>query len=220
MKKEKKMPWWSKLILWILLFIFLWFVLFNLFSPPVSDEERNVRGALNGPDKPIEKSFSTIIVPIKIQIISEDSGIYGSKRDEENIISLIGKANKIWEQGGIHFQIEEIVVTETSSAAIPNALRGNYIELTSHENFGGNVINVFLSKNLEGINGLAVASIRSTFVADRTTVNDFRATAHEFGHILGLGHVEPVNRLMAQGQNGELLTTEEILFARRIAEKF
>jgi len=163
--------------------------------------------------------FSTIIVPIKIHIISEDSGVYGGGRDEENVISLIDEANRIWGQGGIHFQIEEIIVTETSSTAIPNALRENYIELTSHENFDENVINVFLSKNLEGINGLAVPSIRSTFVADYTTVNDFRATAHEFGHILGLGHVEPVNRLLARGRNGELLTAEEILFARGNAER-
>ena len=164
--------------------------------------------------------FSTIIVPIKVHIISENSGAYSSERDEENIISLIGEANRIWEQGGIHFQIEEIIVTKTSPKAITNALRGNYVELTSHENFDKNVINVFLSKNLEGINGLAASSIRSTFVADYTTVNDFRVTAHEFGHILGLGHVSPSNRLLARGMNGELLTTQEILFARGNAERF
>ena len=164
--------------------------------------------------------LSTIIVPIKIHIISEDSGIYSSERDEENIISLISEANRIWEQGGIHFQIEEIVITKTNPIVISNALRGNYIELTSHENFDENVINVFLSKNLEGINGLAALRIDSTFVADRTTVNDFRATAHEFGHILGLGHVGPANRLLARGRNGELLTAEEILVARGDAKGF
>jgi len=166
------------------------------------------------------KDFSTIIVPVKVHIISEDFRIYSSERDEENIISLIGEANRIWEQGGIHFQIEGIVTTKTSAVAISNALEGNYFELTSHENFDENVINVFLSKNLEGINGLAVSSIKSTFVADYTTVNDFRATAHEFGHILGLNHVGPTNRLMARGRNGELLTAEEILVARGNAEEF
>ena len=54
-------------------------------------------------------------------------------------------------------------------------------------------------------------------MADYTTVNDFRTTAHELGHILGLNHVEPINRLMARGKNGEILLSEEVFIARNNA---
>jgi len=47
-------------------------------------------------------------------------------------------------------------------------------------------------------------------VADITTVFDYRATSHEIGHVLGLKHVVPINRLMARGVNGFDLTDEEI----------
>jgi len=73
---------------------------------------------------------------------------------------------------------------------------------------------------LNGINGLALVNINSVLVADFTTVNDFRTTAHELGHILGLGHVNPENRLMARGKNGELLIEEEILITRENAVRF
>jgi len=196
----------KKLLIFFLIVVFLGLLINFLPEKQISDSIHN------------SMDFSTIIVPIKVHIVSENSGIYSSERSEENILYLINEVNRIWGQGGIHFQIEEISITTTSSTAISNVLKGDYSELASHPNFSEDKINVFLTKNLEGINGLAVSSIKSTFVADYTTVNDFRATAHEFGHILGLMHVGPSNRLMARGKNGELLTTEKILTARNNAK--
>lgn len=160
-----------------------------------------------------------IIIPVKAHIIADRFGVYTSSRSEENIISLLEKANQIWAQANIYFQLEEIVITNVSFEAIPNAINGNYHELIKHENFDGEKINLFLTQSLNNINGLALAKINSVLVADFTTVNDFRTTAHEFGHLLGLNHVAPSNRLMARGKNGEILTKEEVLIARENAER-
>ena len=158
-----------------------------------------------------------IIIPVKAHIIKEDSGSYTSSRSEENIISLLEEANRIWAQAGIYFQFEEIVMTNVSSGFIPNVINGDNFEILTHKNFAVDKINLFLVQNLNGINGLALANINSVFVSDYTTVNDFRTTAHEIGHILGLNHVIPQNRLLARGKNGELLSTKEILIARNNA---
>ncbi len=160
-----------------------------------------------------------IIIPVKAHIIKDTSEAYTSSRSEENVISLLEKANQIWVKADIYFQLEEIVVTNVSFEAIPNAINGNYLELTGHENFAGDKINFFLVQSLNNINGLSLTSINSVLVADYTTVNDFRTTAHELGHILDLRHVSPSNRLMARGRNGELLSPEEVLIARKSAER-
>ena len=158
-----------------------------------------------------------IIIPVKAHIIVDSSGVYTSSRNEENIISLLEKANLIWNQANIYFQLEEIVVTNVDFGAISNAINGNNFEISTNKNFADDKVNLFLAQNLNNINGLALGNINSVFVSDYTTVNDFRTTAHELGHILGLNHVIPQNRLLARGKNGEILLSEEIFIARRNA---
>ena len=78
---------------------------------------------------------------------------------------------------------------------------------------------MFFVQSLNGINGLALTRINTAFVSDFTTVNDFRTTAHELGHILGLRHVAPEGSLMARGRNGEFLSKDEIEIARGNSER-
>ena len=158
-----------------------------------------------------------IIIPVRVHIIADDSGVYTSSRNEENIIFLLEKANRIWNQANIYFQLEEIVITNVDFRTISNVINGNGFEISTNKNFADDKINLFLAQNLNNINGLAFGNINSVFVSDYTTVNDFRTTAHELGHILGLNHVIPQNRLLARGKNGEILVGEEIFIARRNA---
>jgi len=141
------------------------------------------------------------IIPVKAHLIVDDSNQYSSIRSSENIIELFEDVNRIWDRGDIFFQLEEIVVTRVSWYAIPQAINGDYVELRDHENFDNEKINLFLVQSLNNLNGLAIYRINSALVADFTTVNDFRTTAHEFGHLLELKHVEPSTSLMARGKN-------------------
>ena len=159
----------------------------------------------------------TIIVPIKVHVVRDTSHQYTSYRDRDNVIKTIGKANEIWSQAGIYFQIEEMVTTDLQFEDIPNAINSEYSGLIRNKNFDNSKINIFFTQSLNNINGLALMGINSALIADYTTVNDYRATSHEFGHLLGLRHVEPSDRLMARGKNGEILDDWEIKIARENA---
>ena len=165
-------------------------------------------------------SSEMIIIPVKVHFIRDDSGYYTSFRSQENVFALFNEVNRIWSKANIYFSVEEIAITEVSFNAIPNTINGDSKELYQHKNFDKEKINVFFVQSLNGINGLALADINSILVSDFTTVNDFRATAHELGHLLGLGHVAPENRLLARGKNGEFFTEDEIIIARQSAIKF
>lgn len=194
----------KKTLIFILLIILL--IGINLIS-----NKQTTGNSING-------EYSSIIIPIKAHIIVDDSGQYTSSRDEENILKTFEKSNHIWKSSGIYFQIEDIVITKVSFDSIPNSINQNYAELYEHDNYDRDKINVFFVQSLNGLNGLALTRINTAFVADFTTVNDFRTTAHEIGHILGLKHVAPGSRLMARGRNGEFLSKDEIEMARKNSE--
>ena len=162
-----------------------------------------------------------IVVPIKIHLVKDPSGLYTSRRDDKNVSKLLADANRIWAQANVSFRVDEIVQTALGSSAIPNALGGNFEELRQHENLDRERVNVFLARRLlhpqGSMNGIALRALDSMLVADDTTVNDFRTTAHELGHLLGLVHVEPPDRLMARGKNGEALSEAEVLIGRENA---
>jgi len=158
-------------------------------------------------------SFEAIVLPVKAHLITEPSEYYTSRRDEENVLKLFQEVNRIWDQGGVSFRVEGVEAAQVSERAIPAAINGNSTEL--QERNGKGMIHVFFTQSLNGINGIALNEIDSILVADDTTVNDFRATAHELGHLLGLGHVPQEERLMARGKNGEFLAVQEILLARK-----
>jgi hypothetical protein len=167
----------------------------------------------------IKEEHDEVIIPVKVHRVVEEYGAYTSSRNEENVILLLEEANRIWKQGGVYFQIEGYVETNFSFEAIPNAINGKHEELSGVENYDEKKINLFLVQSLNGINGLALRKANSAMVSDFTSVNDYRTTAHEFGHLLGLGHVDSEDRLMARGRNGELLSSEEILIVREEAKE-
>lgn len=172
--------------------------------------------------KPVETLLSAEEVEVSLSVfVVRNSGELGSERSLADVERLISNAAVIWGQADINLDVKnvsEIVLTDTDMQALINNSR-NIPQVIDEYNEGG--INVFLVSSLQGINGLAFSSVRSVFVADYTTVIDFRTLAHEIGHVLGLGHESgDKGRLMYRGANGFDLTLSEATTARENALKF
>jgi len=159
-------------------------------------------------------------LPLTIFIII-GSESYGSVRSEENALYLVENASRIWNQAGITLTIKNIYTISKSDGEMKIFSDTPVAFIQNLNEFDEATINVFLVGNLGGINGIAFGGLGSVAVADYTTVYDFRALAHEIGHVLGLHHVpESQGQLMYQGANGFKLSLKEIERARLRAQRF
>ena len=171
-------------------------------------------GIPNNPTVQTEQ-YDNINIPIFLHPI-RDSGELTSTRSNENILSLFSKTQNIWDQANIVFDVnlKEITLNENQ---INNILSDNYYPF--YNSIENNGIHVFFINNLKGANGVAI-SPSIALVADITTVNDFRATAHEIGHLLGIKHSQDINNLLFQGANGIILSREDVYISRYHSSRF
>lgn len=154
-----------------------------------------------------------IFLPVDVYIIKYDSDSLSSIRDEENLRYLFSDVNKIWGQANISVKIIGISALNLEDESLYLSIEKLHSYLINSENYDTSRINAYFVQTLHGSNGIALPG-NVFMVADRTSVYDFRASSHEIGHILGLQHVGPINRLLARGVNGFELTDEEIRVAR------
>ena len=157
-----------------------------------------------------------IFVPVKVHLVKVEDDSLSTVRDEENIIQLFGEVNRIWEDSNIYFSVEEVVHEEISKDVYLNSQR-NLQFISEYTKTDEKYIDAYFMRSIGGPNGVAFPELNYIFVSDITTVNDFRATSHEFGHILDLVHVPNSNFLMARGRNGEFISDFEIGKARNAA---
>ena len=152
----------------------------------------------------------TLTLPLTIFIIT-GSKPYGSIRSEENALRIVENASRIWDQAGITLTIKNIYTISKSDEEIKVFSDTPAEFIQNIDEFDEATINVFFVGNLGGINGIAFGGLGSVAVADYTTVYDFRALAHEVGHMLGLNHVDGSRgQLMYRGANGFELSLVEI----------
>ncbi len=176
--------------------------------------------SVNQPEVVSRVDAQTLTVPLTIFIITGDKA-YGSVRSEENVLRLVENASRIWDQAGIALRIKNIHTILKSNEEIDVFFNAPTAFVQNIDAFDAAAINVFLMGNLGGINGIAFIGLGSVAVSDYTTVYDFRALAHEIGHMLGLQHVSiSKGQLMYRGANGFELSLEEIEHARLNAQRF
>jgi len=161
-----------------------------------------------------------IILPLRVFVFSNDESL-GSLRSREDVERLVLNAGVVWDQADIKLGIENLFFLEASDPEIETFLRNPGAFIVSLPDYNSGIISVFLARSLGGLNGIAFGGLRAIAVADFTTVYDFRAFAHEIGHVLHLNHT-PLDRgrLMFRGANGVSLTPGEIIQARRTALNF
>ncbi len=162
------------------------------------------------------KNLETIEIPIALHIVDDGTVQYTSTRDTNNIQDLIDKANQLWEQANIQFTIEKIDVVTIENKDFSKVFSGEVAGVTQRDDFVEGRINGYFA-NYINANGVAFPPQGLFVIADVTTVNDFRTTAHELGHLLGLHHTTARTDLMFKGSNGEFLSEDEITTARRNA---
>jgi len=169
--------------------------------------------------EPVETLLAAekVEVALNVFIVRNDETL-GSLRTRADVDRLISNASEIWQQADIDLEIESTVEVVLSDEKIQALLDFPRVNTYVIDDYGKKGIKVFLISSLQGINGVAFESARSVFVADFTTVIDFRVLSHEVGHILGLEHVSgDKGRLMYRGSNGFTLTLSEVIEARERA---
>jgi hypothetical protein len=157
----------------------------------------------------------TIVLPVKLHLLRDAENMQTTLRNQENVRNIFVQVNRIWEPAKIYFKVKQIVYDDIQADAVFDSINADRTILPAVTSFDNRVINIYFAKTI-GANGIAISPY--ALIADITSVNDFRATSHELGHLLGLGH-DGINRtrLMYQGVNGETLTETEIAIAQENA---
>ena len=164
-----------------------------------------------------------VSLPISVYILDDQRGILSSPSSNERMIVIFEKANEVWAQAGIKFEIKYIGRIVVPSGIIRELANGNHDPFLNGRNLDFQVpspslFNAYYAKSIGFLNGMTIGS-DLILVTDSRDVQTDRVTAHEFGHLLGLGHVhDDDGRLMYPGTQGTVLTVEEIKTARDSAQ--
>jgi len=195
------------------IYLFIIFVFLAAFFGVFITNYNNSSKVADFNDETFEEIMAINIVAHRVSL-----GQLKSARTHADIDRVMKSAEEIWKQAGILFNYE-IVDTEFDESTEAAIYGEDYEKVYLEDYYREDTINVFFVNALPA-NGIAIYP-SAAFVNDRTSVNDFRATAHEIGHLLGLEHtLASQTRLLYRGVNGTLLIPAEIDLARSQTESF
>ncbi|MFQ5531205.1 MAG: matrixin family metalloprotease, partial [Candidatus Nanoarchaeia archaeon] len=159
-----------------------------------------------------------ITVPVSVHLVDDRTQQFTTSRNLEDINRIFNEVNRIWSQGQIYFVVSSVDKIVVENSDFNSVLTGNIEILTKNKNFDDGIINSYFARYINA-NGVSFPAQGFFLVGDITSVNDFRTTSHELGHLLGLRHVQGRENLMFQGANGEILRDWEVEEARRNAKR-
>ena len=163
----------------------------------------------------LEQEKSVFHIPVVAHLVKK-SAEASTSREQAGLEELFARTQTIWSQANVALDIsfEEVVLNDSLINAVAT---GNFKLLYALVPDNDPRLHVFYVSDILGPNGIALAP-QIALIADKTSVDDFRATAHEIGHLLGLEHTtDSPSRLMFPGANGRTLTRDEVLIAREHA---
>jgi hypothetical protein len=172
-----------------------------------------------------------VVIPLRVHILTAaELPEVDCHLTDADITRILAKANRIWENAGIHWGLETVVRE-------PAAEQGKFrLARAMTDPRDPRPYRILLPENSRTFDGLHVYYLHSfpvngVWLADEGAIVQEtarlrpveggidepvpRVTAHELGHALGLKHRQDRTNLLASGTTGTSLNTQEIETARR-----
>ena len=161
----------------------------------------------------------TITVRVNLWAVHEEGGQPGVSSDQ--MIDMASRINTIWAQAGITFEFQ-VASTTASSTSLDDLALGEFDPFVQDLASGSIVADLsttsgFFVPNVGLVDGATPTNSRVFFVRNETSNPMADVVAHELGHIFDLVHVDDPTQLMESGNNGVILSANEIATARRAA---
>ena len=174
-----------------------------------------------------------VVIPLRVHILSSgDLPDVDCALTDADIKRVVGKANGIWHQAGVHWGLESLVREpaarqerfKVAMEADPADKLGVFRLLIPEDSRSGEGMNVYYIHKFS-VNGVYLGN-RVAFVQETAKLRPVpggideplpRVTAHELGHSLGLPHRQALTNLLASGTTGTTLNEAEVARAREQA---
>ncbi len=180
-------------------------------------------------EEPSKATLPILTLPVRVHLVqSETMAAMQTSLVEADIQRIFGKANMVWAQAGIQFEIESIGLTQALELKPEMRLKPEFERVKSmipQARLSAMALNVCYVKEVSP-NGFYYGEL--IVVKDMAALREVpggldeplpRVTSHEIGHALGLRHRQDTTNLMQSGTTGFSLNEAEITTARAKAQE-